>query len=449
VILFLVPVIIISFILALGWYTPIFPWLYRNIPTFDMFQGPTRITLLAIFSLGILAGIGAEIWRRPTGRLLYWTRLGTMGAAAVAIGAGFGSLTLGTALGDSEPTFIRSTAIAGLLGVGFGILTLTAPMSGSINEKDSPWSIWHWTACLWVVADLIYAGWGIIPGIDRKIILDDSASAKSIRTMVAGGRLYIPRDFEKALKFEKFFRFDTFSPQDGLDQWKNLRASLLPNITLLDRIPSANNFDPLLPSRYAEWISALEALDEKSKDSLFKLMNVTVLELLDPESDTGIKFSQREAYPRIFWVPCARQAVDSSEALDLVINGNIDFLKEAIIENSPAIDVYCDSSDPSITVPINEPNRFSININTTTPGYLIVSDTWYPGWRAAIDNQSVELLHANYLFRGVQVPAGRHEIEVYYQPRWLNLGGLASLSGIIVWIVLVISKINARNWRKL
>ena len=85
---FMFVVIILSFLLALGKNTPVFPWLYRNIPTFDMFNAPTRFSLWAIFFLALLAGIGVEYWNRPKERGLYWTRLGTAGAFAVMLGAG-------------------------------------------------------------------------------------------------------------------------------------------------------------------------------------------------------------------------------------------------------------------------------------------------------------------------------------------------------------------------
>ena len=73
--LFLLVIIFFSFLFALGDNTPVFPWLYKNIPTFDMFKSPTRFSVWAIFSLVLLAAIGVERWRRPTGRGLYWTRL--------------------------------------------------------------------------------------------------------------------------------------------------------------------------------------------------------------------------------------------------------------------------------------------------------------------------------------------------------------------------------------
>jgi hypothetical protein len=71
----------VSLVLALGGNTPVFPFLYWNIPTFNLFQAPTRIMLAFVFALALLAGYGASRWPAgpPKGRALYWTRLGAAG----------------------------------------------------------------------------------------------------------------------------------------------------------------------------------------------------------------------------------------------------------------------------------------------------------------------------------------------------------------------------------
>jgi hypothetical protein len=84
---FLVALLPLSFLFAMGKNTPIYPWLYQHVPTFGMFQAPTRWTIWVEFATALLAGIGVQGWRRPKGRLLYWARLGTAGAFAVTLGA--------------------------------------------------------------------------------------------------------------------------------------------------------------------------------------------------------------------------------------------------------------------------------------------------------------------------------------------------------------------------
>ena len=239
-------IIVLSFLLAFGKNTPLFPWLYRHIPTFDMFQAPTRFTLWAAFALALLAGIGADAWRRPRKRALYWTRLGTAGAVAVTIGAGLAWYFLGAV----SPTFIRATALAGLWGVGAGALSLLAPPA----DQDKPFPLWQWAAALFIAADLVAAGWGMNPGIDPYFYSREPETAGPVRAMLAGRRLYLPRGIEQSLKFDRFLRFDTY--QSGED-WMDLRDTLLPNINMLDRIASTNNFDPLVPARFNPWMETL------------------------------------------------------------------------------------------------------------------------------------------------------------------------------------------------
>ncbi|UCD97880.1 MAG: hypothetical protein JSV42_13045, partial [Chloroflexota bacterium] len=147
---FLLIVILMTFTIALGQNTPIFPWLYQNIPTFSMFQAPTRISILAVFSLAILAALGAETWRRPEGRRLYWLRLGVMAAGAITIGAGIAYFLSQSISMDIRPSFIRGAALLGFWGVGFGFLALKAPRKNRTGIDRKDWGWWQWAVIIWV-----------------------------------------------------------------------------------------------------------------------------------------------------------------------------------------------------------------------------------------------------------------------------------------------------------
>ena len=56
------------------------------------------------------------------------------------------------------------------------------------------------------------------------------------------------------------------------------------------------------------------------------------------------------------------------------------------------------------------PNRLSFSITADQPGWLVISDTWYPGWRLWVDGSPAPLYRANYLFRAVRLLEGRHEV---------------------------------------
>ena len=58
--------------------------------------------------------------------------------------------------------------------------------------------------------------------------------------------------------------------------------------------------------------------------------------------------------------------------------------------------------------------------------YLVLSDSWYPGWRAVVDGIEVPIERANLLFRAVRLDSGAHVVEFRYEPGWFRLGWVVS-----------------------
>jgi hypothetical protein len=449
-----------SLILALGRNTPLFPWLYEHVPTFDMFQAPARFTLWLEFGLSLLAGVGVHLWRRPEGRGLYWTRLATAGSFAISLGAGLTWILMG----NVRPTFIRATALAGLWAIGTGGLSLLAPQKGIApggsrrggNSRTTWWSI---AVVTLVSADLLVAGWGLNPGADKGLYTQPSTNAALVEHLSPGGRLYLPPEDEQIIKYEQFFRFDTFTSQPDIE---NLRAALLPNINILDGISSANNFDPLIPGRYDRWMAELgarfpeiwdaEAVDEEKLpvNSVLNLMGVGVVEEMETERANGVTFTPVEQRLKaagtgqdgkiFYWFNCMRPARDSGEALDLVFNSQFDLGKVLILENSGdpvSVQGECPSRPSQATVEVlsDSPNHYILRVDTPSSGWLLVSDVWYPGWRASVDGNNKAILRADYLFRAIQVEAGHHQVVFSYRPLSFELGAVISL---VSWAAIVI-----------
>ena len=451
-------VVLVSILLALGQNTPLFPWLYHNVPTFSMFQAPARFLIWSVFALALLAGLGAHRWRRPTGRRLYWTRLGTAGALAVALGSGLVWLLFQSV----KLTFLRATALAGLWGVLAGILSLTAPVGGP-SEGGRTVTLWPWAVSLIISADLIVAGWGLNPGVSLDFYSRPSANAGMVRQLAGGGRLYLPDGDEYVLKFNRFFDLSTFY---ATTNWGELRAALLPNIFLLDGLSSANNFDPLLPARYANWMQALSNLPPVGHlrdmadgglpgesnlvavppglspavfERMLNLMGVRVVERVDHRSPGDVRFDVVKGSPdtgtqliqgsRLQWASCVLPAEDASQAWSLVTAAGTDLSGKVILEDvkQPAQDGCQPESRASFTVAEATPNQVQISVRANEVGWLVLSDVWYPGWQATVDGAAVPIMKADYLFRAVAVPAGVHQVRFSYRPLSFYLGAIISL----------------------
>jgi hypothetical protein len=421
---------IAAILLALGKNLPLFPWLYAQVPTFDLFQAPTRWSIWTTFALAMLAALGADRWLNLSSRGRYVTRLAITGAIGVTLGAW---LTRLLRL-EINLTFVRSTILTGVWAAGIGILALTRPVNSSRR------CIWSWVVALFVALDLLVAGWGLNPGVDLDFYGENTPQVEQVKRLVGDGRLYLPPEDERRLKFERFFRFDTFYPSED---WRSLREVLLPNLTLLDGIPSANNFDPLVPRRFALWMERLAQADETVRYRLLPRMGVSVVETIDPSQPGGIRFKSVQGWRRWWWADCARYADSLQEALELVFEGQQDAEAGVVLEaGNPAEISACKPGQVNVIELLRqEPNRVIFGIESKTPGWLVMADTWYPGWVARVDGRRTEIFPAEGLFRAVAVPAGRHTVELAYRPLSFYLGAGISL---MAWILMLV-KLNRSN----
>jgi uncharacterized membrane protein YfhO len=64
----------------------------------------------------------------------------------------------------------------------------------------------------------------------------------------------------------------------------------------------------------------------------------------------------------------------------------------------------------------------SVDVETRADRILILSDAYYPGWRATINGQPTEIFPAYSVYRGILVPQGKHTVEFYYHPWTFTLG---------------------------
>ena len=85
------------------------------------------------------------------------------------------------------------------------------------------------------------------------------------------------------------------------------------------------------------------------------------------------------------------------------------------------------------------PDAQTYAVSTPAEGLLVFSEIHYPeGWRITIDGQPTEVLRVNYAFRAVVVPAGEHEVEMWFEvPSVDRARTLASVGSILVLLLLL------------
>lgn len=99
------------------------------------------------------------------------------------------------------------------------------------------------------------------------------------------------------------------------------------------------------------------------------------------------------------------------------------------------------------TVVRYEPGRVTVETEADAARLLVLTDTFFPGWIATIDGARTEILRANYAFRAVVVPPGRHAAEFRYRPASFRVGAGLSAAGLLCAVLLVSIRPRGRRPR--
>jgi hypothetical protein len=154
----------------------------------------------------------------------------------------------------------------------------------------------------------------------------------------------------------------------------------------------------------------------------------------------------RGALPRAWIVHSAKRATPE-EALKMLGSGAVDPRQTVLLERPPPdLARPDDASSDRASVTAYEEGRIQLKTTTGAPGLLVLSEVYYPAWKAYVDSEPTPLYRADHLLRAVPVPAGEHGVELRYESRSLKTGVAISLMAYAALITLVVAK--ARRWRK-
>jgi uncharacterized membrane protein YfhO len=83
-------------------------------------------------------------------------------------------------------------------------------------------------------------------------------------------------------------------------------------------------------------------------------------------------------------------------------------------------------------------NEVMIEVITDQAGLLVSSDLYSRDWQATIDGNVTNIYRANYAFRAVSVPAGKHTVQFVYKPLWFKFGRATTLGALVVIVFLFV-----------
>jgi hypothetical protein len=410
---------ILAFIFALGRYTGVFPFFFRSVPTFNLFQAPVRWHIWTVFALSVLAGIGTQVWGR--GKWLFFgTRLavaGCIGAALLAVFVAPQFLQTGDESAETLDVLVKAVVYTGLFGALAGALTLLQP-----DRDTARYGWWTFGVLLIIAIDLGWASRGLNPTVPAAFYDDPQPSTETTRA-------YWPAHVESDVMYETYLQFDDYRVAG--EQWQDFRASQLPNLNLREHRYLLNNFDPLRVGHFAAYIDLIE-MNDQNQSTLLAAAAVGAIYTSDGER------AGSRVQPRAWFVESACGHADTRSLTYALAAPDWQPHRQAHLLagiDCPALPTRANPRGMVLALREGH-NALEIDVQTELGGWLVVADTDYPGWSASVDGLIVPITRANLAFRVVEVPAGAQTVRFDYRPGWLLPGVLVTVVALLVMIVL-------------
>jgi hypothetical protein len=440
----------VALLYALGTHTPVWRIFYEVVPGISLFRAPSIAAFLFGFAAVTLMAFGIdrvlELGRPGEGKgdagvrrvdlfflsavgvLLLGTLLSSAGALTSAWTSVLGPALDGSreqALARAEPFIARGFLVATLLTAGLGGLVWAFRLGKASGN-------------------VLVAGLGLLLVVDLARVNDPFIQTLDFRQWAAPDPNV--RHLVERMGDQEPFRVFSMGGQFGLGQ------DVKPGMFGLEL---AAGHHPNDLARYRDLIgmegSGIPAnffhLEAGSLNlQILSILNVRYViwpvhqfgGLPDGEVVMATTLGGDRPFEAVYEIPTLPRARLVGEAVILPEEGTVSFLlspgfrpdQEVVLNEEPPIQLPGGAVEGEVLWLERGPNRLKLQVRTQEPALLVLSENWYPAWKARVGGEEVPVLRANHTLRAVPVGPGEEVVEVYY-----SLDGLRGA----LWITVVSS----------
>jgi hypothetical protein len=147
-------------------------------------------------------------------------------------------------------------------------------------------------------------------------------------------------------------------------------------------------------------------------------------------------YKNLDALPRAFVVHQAEVIPDDDQAIARMRDPAFELAQTIILADGEPL---AGEGNARAEIVQYAPEEIVVDVTSDAPGYLLLTDTFYPGWRASVDGVQAEIVRADVAFRALRLEPGAHRVEFRYQPTsvrwgaWISAGALLLLLCGLVW----------------
>ncbi len=401
-----------ALLVAFGFYVFAYAVLYLFAPGFAMFRDQERLAFIVSFALAILAGMGLkevlqETFDRARARRV-WALLPAGLTIAVMLLLVFYSAA--TVRSSGRLSFLLDRS--GLIVLTF-ILTsvlVHAKLSGRIGART-------------------FAGLAVL------LIVFDLFSVNNAAFNAAPTPRYpVTPVIAEIQKQEK----------QGASERVADEGQLPGHFGIGYQLQEVGGISPLRVARY-------DALLDLPPEIVFPLLNVRYLisgrpgfansDVVLTDGDTRL-IRLNNTLPRAWMVYDVRQIADDGDALQAMQSDTFNPTTTAFVADEMPFSAVPNAALVPVEFKPSDPEHVSIAVNTPTDGLLVMSEVYYPGWSATVDGAATPIMRADVALRGIPLHAGKHQIEMVYDP-WSVKVGIGVTVGTLALLVLGLLSANS------
>ena len=188
------------------------------------------------------------------------------------------------------------------------------------------------------------------------------------------------------------------------------------------------------PRRFEQLIDLFQA---KQQEAILNILNVKYLLFANEEGENQL-LENPGNLGAVWLVDSLLPKATTDDVYQAM--PTVDFTKTAILEGvHPSLPLsYQKDSLSSISLIENRPQEKVYTFASNQPSFAVFSEMYYEkGWVATIDGQESQIYPVNYVLRGLQIPAGEHQIRFRFEPKVIQLGSGIQLVAIVILLLLI------------
>ena len=451
-VLFFTGLAILSLLLAMGRNTPLFWILWKFVPGFDMFRVPAKFLFLFTFSASILAGFGFSFLR---GNLSVQEKEKLWKFIKILIGISillvFIIVTIYIARDQiihfvkniilqsyqvSDPSILSIETLQKIdmvyVSILKDLLIFLALIIGSIiiltfrikrinplklkNLKIKPEDIFKIAVILFILSNLWF--------YNNSFIITKNSQ-----------EIYSEPDYIVFLKDNsKGFRY------------YDVDENILDNFQIIYGINSINGYDPLMLANYVQVFTSIHNLSNNQHHPILNLLNVKYILTSTQLNNSGFKlvFDNNDTYiyeneqvlPRAF-VICNVTVSSEAEILQTLKTDSFNPIGPLLTDKNIDTTTHNGTGFESVEITKYSPNEIILKTNLTQPGFLVLSEVFYPEWNVCVDGKQQEIYPAYHALRAISLDAGLHVVKFSYAPSSLMMGFYITLFAIIFIAIII------------